>query len=83
MMTLIPYTLNDGESVGKEGETWRKNKLWLQNIREWTAIGSVEQLFRLAAHGDEYDAQPSGLLSNWKKKKNFNIESVSPCIDKR
>lgn len=32
----------------------RRRKSWLRNIREWTGINSVEQLFRLAHNRDEY-----------------------------
>nr|ADF18552.1 endonuclease-reverse transcriptase [Bombyx mori] len=32
----------------------RRKKSWLRNIREWTGIASVEQLFRLAADKNEY-----------------------------
>lgn len=42
-----------GKVEGKR-RAGRRKKSWLRNIREWTGIASVEQLFRLAVDRDEY-----------------------------
>lgn len=50
-----------GKIEGKRGRGRRK-KSWMRNIREWTGITSVEELFRLARNAQQFAELTANLL---------------------